>query len=275
MIKVQDSRVEELVEKLLSGEEHLSFSSLNAFAQSPKAFIDYKFLEKEETPAIVYGSVVHCLTLEPEKFDLDFFVFRDLDICKEIGGTVPRNTNRYKAWAAEEKLKAGERTTINEELYNKAVLASEQILSNNASKWLIKECYGKEVEMDWEFKNFKFLGYKDAEAADFILDLKTCQDADPRAFQRNLILSNYFIQAAMYLYGTGVDKDFYFIAVDGNLEVSVHKLERELIMYGMERYDQLVKYFNTCIIMNAWDKSYDFYSDRRDGAYLAEKPRYI
>jgi hypothetical protein len=57
-----------IISGLMSGESHLSYSSLKAFKKSPIDFINYKMGKKETTDAMLFGSMLHCLVLEPQDF---------------------------------------------------------------------------------------------------------------------------------------------------------------------------------------------------------------
>ena len=71
--------------------DYLSYSALKAFAKSPNHYLQYVNKEHTETPAMVLGSLTHCLVLEPERFAAKFAVAPKVD----------RRTNSGKAlWAA-------------------------------------------------------------------------------------------------------------------------------------------------------------------------------
>lgn len=266
---------DDIVQKLMSGEMRLSHSSLSAFAQSPKTFIDYKLGIKEETDSMIYGSMVHCLVLEPDDFENRYFFINDADICAQIGGAKPRATKQYKEWYQYEIAGAGGRTIIDQDDYTHAKIVAENVRHNRASRKIMNQCPLHETKLEWEYKNFAFHGFKDGDGAEDIFDLKTCPDANPKKFQREIVDKGYHRQAAMYVYGGGKPKNYYIIAVDKKSGVSVHKLTDELLGYGMDEYDRIVTAFNECILTDAWDQSYDFWSSRYDGVFMAAKPNWV
>jgi hypothetical protein len=269
------SRVDQIIDRLMSQEDHLSYSSLSAFKRSPKSFIDYKMGIKEETEAMQYGSMFHCLVLEPEDFANRFHVLDDRDICIQIGGAKPRATNAYKAWYATAMQEAGNKTLVETDDFLAAQIAANNVLFNRASSKVLDMASEREKPIEWEFKNFKFKGFKDGDGEKIIFDLKTCADANPKKFQRDIVDKGYYLQAAMYLYAGGEQKDYYIIAVDKKNGVSVHKLEMALIQHGMDEYNDILDKFNHCILKDAWNQSFDFYSDRFDGTFMCEKPAYL
>lgn len=271
----QHEQIERIVADLMSHEGHLSYSSLSAFKSSPRDFVRYKLGDREETEAMLYGAMLHCLVLEPNDFFNRYHCLDDRDICNQIGGAKPRATNQYKAWKAAALTEAGDKILVETEDYEAAKIAANNILYNRASQKILNLCPEREKPIHWEFKNFKFHGFIDATGESATLDIKTMPNAAPREAQREIVKRGYHIQAAMYLYAEGKVKDYYIIAVDRKNGISVHKMERALIEQGMEDYDKLLDAFNECILKDAFDQSYDFWSERFDGIFMCEKPGYL
>ncbi len=264
-----------IINSLMSGESWLSYSSLKAFKKSPIDFINYKLGKKETTDAMLFGSMLHCLVLEPNDFDSRYHCLDDTDICNQIGGAKPRATNKYKEWKETALADAGDKVLVETNDYISAKIIASNVLHNRASRKILDICWEHEKGIEWEFKNFKFKGFIDGLGIGAICDLKTCQDADPEFFQRDIIKNCYHIQAAMYLYAEGKMQDYYIIAVDRKGGVSVHKLRMELIEQGMKDYNELLDKFNFCILRDAFDQSYDFHSKRFDGIFDMEKPKWM
>lgn len=256
----------------------LSYSSLSAFKESPARFVEYKFRQKATTDAMLYGSMVHCLVLEPEDFDNRYFTFDDSAKCSEIiagGAKSPRATKIYKEWYAAEAEQAGERIVVTPDDFRAAQAVARTVTNNRASAKVLRVCPQHEKPIEWEYKNFKFHGFIDGDGDENTFDLKTCADAAPDKFQRDIVRMDYHVQAAMYLYGNRKVKNYYIIAVDKTGGVSVHKMHDKLLEKGMEEYDRLVGKFNECILSEGWDQNYDYWSPRHDGIYVAEPPNYM
>ena len=266
--------VDEIISKLMRHETHLSFSSLKCFGENPKAFIDYKLKTITPTPAMVYGSMMHCLVLQPELFEQRYFVLDDAEIVADIGGAKPRATNKYKDWKNEQEALAGEKIIVSAEDYLQASMQNIAIKTNRSSNKILKQTKEAEKEIEWEYKNFIFNGVIDR-IGDVVLDLKSCADAEPRKFQREIINRQYHLQAAMYLKGIAEVKPYYIIAIDADCNISVHELSESLINYGLEEYDRLLERFNECILNDELNSSYDFWAERFDGVYVADKPEYL
>ncbi len=267
-------KINEIVGRLLSKESHLSYSSLTQFKDSPKAFIDYKLKAYEQTDAMIYGAMVHCLILEPAEFENRYYVLDDAEIIMEIGGAKPRATNAYKSWKYAEELKADGKIVVNSDDFKAAQIQSLNVRHNYAAKLVMNKVIETEKKIEWEDKNFLFKGVIDGFGS-VIVDLKSCADASPRKFQRDIVSMDYHLQAALYLKGIGKNLPYYIIAFDKSNGVSVHQLTETLLTHAMKEVDALLDQFNKCILEDGFNKSYDFYSERFDGAYYCDKPAYL
>lgn len=268
-------KIDLLIRKLMSGESWLSFSSMNNFRESPKEFIEYKLKEKKTTDAMLFGSMVHCLVLEPNDFENRYAVLDDKDICIQIGGAKPRATKAYKEWKEIFLQEIGEREPVTPEAFLFAQIIADNVINNRASKKVFRQIEVKEHPVEWEYKNFKFKGFIDGMSDKIVFDLKTCASAKPKKFQRDIIDKGYYLQAAMYLTALGRMLPYYIIAVDTKGGVSVHKLHNHLIEHGLKEYEKLLDEFNKCILIDGFDQSYDFFAESYDGIFTADKPAYL
>lgn len=273
--QIQHGNTQPIIDGLMDHTGHLSFSSLKAFAESPATFMEYKIAKREPTDAMIFGSMLHCLVLEPEDFDKRYLCLDDADICNQIGGAKPRATKVYKEWKAVAMAEAGKRELVETGDATAAKIIASNVLHNRASAKILNMCPQREKGIEWEFKNFNFKGFIDGKGEKAKLDLKTCPDANPRKFQRTIIEEKYYLQGAMYTYAEGENVPYYIIAVDRKGGVSVHKLEDKLIEHGMTEYSTLLDRFNECILKDSFNQSYDFWSDRFDGTFMAEKPGWL
>src|SRR5688572_30277110 len=138
--QIQQPSAATLIESLMSGEGHLSFSSLKAFADSPSSFLEYKLAKPEPTDAMLFGSMLHCLILEPQDFDKRYLCLDDADICNSIGGAKPRATKAYKEWKAIAIAEAGERLIVETNDYLAAKIMAYNVRSNRASRKILDMC---------------------------------------------------------------------------------------------------------------------------------------
>lgn len=271
----REDKVNELIGLFMGGEKHLSYSSLKAFADSPNEFIRYCLRERVQTDAMIFGTIVHCLVLEPDAFTDRYFVLNDLEIISDIGGAKPRATNRYKEWVQAQHDKNPGKECVTMEVYVTAEIMARNVRNNRAAAIVLNRCNEAEKKIEWEYMNMKFRGILDKIGKNAICDFKTCSDANPQIFQREIIKMKYYLQAAMYERGVTEYRPYYIIAADKKGGVSVHKISDALMQYGFNEYDQLLTRFNECILKERFDWSYDFYSEFETGHFIMEKPAYL
>lgn len=247
----RDDRLRDLIGRIERREEKLSHSSFNSFCKSPLHFISYKLRERETTPAMIFGSMVHCLILEPDEFDKRYFIAPKCD----------RRTKAGKAIWAETLAIAGDRELTKQEDYDKALKIKKRVYSNDASGWVMSQITETERAVEWKFGGYDWRGYIDGIGENVVLDLKKVVDASPRKVERLIKYEGYGRQAAHYLRAVGnPDLDFYFICFDENANVSVHKMTRGALAVEYEQIDFYMGKFQLCAFKNDWNKSFDFYA---------------
>jgi len=263
----------ELIEKIKKGESKLSYSSIAQFKKSPRSFIDYKLGKKEQTDAMKLGSLVHCLILTPDLFEKAYFVFDDSEKVNEIGGGNPRATTVYKAWKAEKLLTVEDKITLSKSEFDQASLMADAVLNNSSSKKIIEKCAEREKKVFFEFNDLSFISFFDGIGTELIADIKICQDADPKKFQRTIINDGYYLQAGVYMTAIEELKPYFLIAVDRSGGVSVHLLMDNLIEHGMNEFDKLTREFKDCMINNDFHCSYEYRAF--EGIHKIDKPAYL
>lgn len=148
----------------------VSPTSINQFFDSPSRFWKYSSLnpnkeKKEPTPAMLFGRLVHCLTLTPEAFEVDFIVeptkpegaIETVDDIKSLLTklNVPFKKSAPKAelmavvrefapqaiiWDDIKeafKVSAGRKTIVSQEDYAKAKSMQDAMLANKAVRQLV------------------------------------------------------------------------------------------------------------------------------------------
>lgn len=74
---------------------------------------------------------------------------------------------------------------------------------------------------------------------DYIIDIKTCQDASPKGFRTAVYKYAYHLQATFYSEALGYDsKKFRFIAIENNhpFNIAVYKMSDNMIEQGKEAW---------------------------------------
>lgn len=228
---------------------YISNSQLNAFRRSPAHWVHYITSPKEQTDAMIRGSLAHAISLEQP---LDkFFVFNP-DERPEPDKTFGSNKN--KEWkAAIYEANAGKMVIDTVTLAECKAMRDALYNEPEAHKYLTGEY---EAKLEWQCLGLNFMGIRDISSDTYIVDLKFVQSADPRDFRRYLFREGLYRQGGMYLDGemggqfTGdPHKRVLFIAVEQTppYGVSVNELDLETIMYGINEYRMLAGNLKACI----------------------------
>lgn len=236
----------------------ISNSSLGWMYKSPAYYkyrIDFPQFQ-ESTPALTMGSLVHCLVLEPENFNRDFWILKTETRPQQDKGMT---SNINKAWKLEQEQEHSEQDLITEDVLIQAEAISKSL--NREAKSLIT-AKGNEFEktIEWNKDGFDMKGKIDICNDYFLADLKTAQSSDPDTWQRKAYWDfQYYRQAAVYLDGdadgiyTG-DKEFYFIVVEkfAPYLVSIHKVSSSIIAKGMVQYRDMLAKIKKCQDSDNW-----------------------
>lgn len=276
--------IKELISKIEDGSMTLSFSALKAFSNSPKDFIAYKLRTYEPSDAMVLGDVLHTIVLQPEMFDVKFFLLNDSEVCANIGGLKPRATKEYKQWKEIELTKNTGKVLVDNETYQSAFSMRNSLFENHVSQRYLNKIIAKEHEVNWTFMDRQFKGFIDggnfAQDSTIIIDLKKVVSAHPKKVERVIVDEMYYLQLAMYRMAIKQSHDIdlelskcYIISVDANCHVSVNKIHADLLKYGEEKLVHLIKKFNECTFKNKWHEDYEFWSEY-GGIFLVDRPAY-
>lgn len=180
---------------------YLSYSALKAFAKSPNHYLQYINRELVETPAMVLGSALHCLVLEPDEYSKRYITAPKFD----------RRTKAGKEQAEAWELAADGRTHITADQEQAAMAMKSAIMSHRVASELLEQTR-REVPFKGDIEGVQFKGVVDALGDRYAVDIKTTADASPDAFRRQASQLDYHLQAAIYTQLTG--KVFKWIAVE-------------------------------------------------------------
>lgn len=231
----------------------ISNSQLTAFKRSPAHWKQYVTTPKKQTDAMVLGSISHCLALEKEKFEDNFFLM-DLEQMP-----MPEKDFRTKvnaAWKEEQLQAAGSKIIVDTAILGKSKKMVEALYNDSVAVKFLQEGAQFESKLEWSCLGLKFLGIRDITSDEFIADLKFVNNADPFVFRNYLFREGVYRQGGMYLDGemngefTGdPHKRVLFIAVESDepFGVSVHELQPEVINFGISEYRMLSQQLKMCL----------------------------
>lgn len=228
----------------------LSASGLRRLRQSPA---HYRFADDNEaTPAMIAGTLAHCVLLEPGALDDRYAVRPD---------GLDGRTRDGKAWLAtvREGVTVIDQeqadTAFNQALSIRKLPEVSELLSRGAGEvsafWLDDETGIRcKCRPDW---------VSPAGDGVILFDLKTCPDASGRGFQRKVAQMAYHLQAAWYCDGyakaTGTPVlGFVFGAVEGAKPwaAAAYMLDDESMAKAREEVRTLVRLYSICKTHDLW-----------------------
>ena len=237
----------------------LSFSSLKAFSESPRAFVHYKKGRRVTTPAMLKGTLIHRRILEPSEYLHTVEVFD--------------GARRGAAWTDFKEANSMKDivTRAESEVINGAYHATKE----HPLAWeLINGCTHYEQEVSWRIDELPFRGFIDGYNDSYALDLKTMPDISFKAVERQIWSYKYFMQAALYKRGLaerGIDMQaYYIVAVQASAphNVAVYRFDNAYLHRGDMIARDLVKQWRE------WDGKPTHAPDTLNSPQVIDAPLY-
>lgn len=220
------SKVLNLPQEEYRADEGVSRSELHTLARSPMHYKYAQEHQRKDTPALLFGSALHCYVLEYGRFADDYIVV----------GKIDRRTTEGKAQLAE--IEATGKIPISDEDYATIKAMSDSIRSNPYAVRLLSG----EHEVSY-FTTDPTTGIRvkcrpdcrvDLGGVSVIVDLKTTRSASIESFSRACLDYGYDLQAAMYKQIVdeveGKPHRFVFIAVEKDPPYACNVLEADELM---------------------------------------------
>lgn len=256
-VEPKESEIQAVIDSLHRDDFTLSYSSISAFGISPRAFIAYKVRERKETDAMLLGTVVHCLILEPDTFSSRYVVGPNLnastiegkeawvEFAAERGVVIEKNEKGKYNMPKLEDLKAAIKAAsglqvITGKMYEEARFRARCAVKNRAFQFVLSRITQTEVDTPEGFtisvgpSNYRFKGRIDGQGEGIRMDIKNVRDASRHAAARTIQYSGMAMQAYIYEQAYGV-ADYYICCIDPTGETSVHRLSRKMILDAGEQ----------------------------------------
>lgn len=231
----------------------ISWSRLKHYDRSPAHFLEAWLNPPEPTPAMTLGSALHCLVLEPGKFEARYVAAPE---------GIDRRTKDGKAAWAEFEAGANGKTILTAEQMRQVQGMAQAIAVSVAGKALAA-CPNREQTIEWTdlVTDLPCKGVLDAWGDRWIIDIKTVDDASARAFARTVANYQYHGQGAFYLDGlsiahppTGGPRYFLLVAVEKSPPhgVRVYMCSADMIVTGRQLYLKLLGRHAECVAAGEW-----------------------
>ena len=241
----------------------VSRSGLSKIKKSPlhywEEYLDPGREREQPGKALVLGSMVHTLCLEPEKFDSEFAVLEKVDL---------RTTAGKQAKALFEERSHG-KMIAQQDWYQLAQEISKKVIDHPRFDQLM---YGANIEQSiyWVDEDTGLLCKTRPDIwnaqISVLCDLKTSADSSHEAFGYSVKNYDYHMQAAMQIDGvfkaTGQNiagKRFCFFVAQTERphKPYLYTLDERMIELGRTEYKNCLKILKKCQESNKWDKDRD------------------
>lgn len=228
----------------------LSASGCKLILKSPAHYKADREIKREPTKAMVMGTIFHSLVLMPHE-NPEYAVQRQ-----------PWTTKEGKA--EKEHLQSLGVPIISEKEESAILAMRDAIYQHRMVVEMLDEAraytIAPESAIYWSggIAQVAMKCKPDAVTEDAILDLKTCFDASPDGFSRQIAQFGYAIQAAMYIDGvyheTGTKKKFRFIAIEKEppYAIGVYELDAASILTGEAKRQRAAVIYGRCRSNDTW-----------------------
>ncbi len=250
----------------------LSYSSLKQFNKSPEHFVHYLKGGFVPTAAMIFGSLLDKMILTPGTWQDDFIVKpekpplkKDLveQYGKETGAEMYiAGKANYEKWMEDN---AG-KTFVTQEQIDEAAFITKKVFANTEAAALLAMITStqRRVEFTDKATGLKVCGYLDGEGDTIIMDLKSCQSAEPEKFARQACDLGYHLQAAVYLEAAKLNgfrfPEYWFLCVETAepYGIAVIRASDEFIEYGKLELRNSLDNFKYCLDNRLFHQSYQF-----------------
>ena len=209
---------------------------------------------KKPTPDLIFGTLVHCLLLEPDNFSKQFAVWDDA-----IKKTTKEGKAAYAAFADD----LIGRQEVTRTMYEQAV---EMVLKLRSTPFVGKLLVGEhEMPIKWtdemtgEICKIRLDCLTEIGDTPVIVDYKTAADASRKGFENHAAKYGYHFQAGMYCEGveivTGKKPKFAFIVQEKDPPYAVNVFdadEMEFIQKGKDKMRELLGIYHECKQTGNW-----------------------
>lgn len=261
-IKKRKEEINALIDSIMSGQSHLSFSSMKAFATGgPRGFINYK-LDKKSTGAMDSGTAFHCAILEPERYADEYFVFDDSAKCAELvsnGAKSPRATAEYKAWKAEQLAKFEGKIEVSAEDHENYINMSAYFRECNLTSKVFSEIYATEKNYLFNRGGFKINANVDALIPCSSIDIKTIAQCNDKKCRWAIADNMYQMQGGVYSLATGIKKH-QIIFIDADCNVGRYIMGADKISQAVDQFDYYIAMFRNAAECGDWTIGAEFFN---------------
>lgn len=229
----------------------LNYSGAKQILRSPAHYQAWLKAEKKDTPALKFGRLAHLAALQPDVSRETVFIAPECDRRTKAG------KETYEAFAASLPLNA---EVIDAETAEKIAGVAKAVHAAFDKLGVSKEHYVAEKAVFGKHNGTDIKGRPDLITkirgcdADYIIDVKTCQSAEPDAFARDVWSYKYHLQQAFYGTLCNTGRNFIIVAVEKEPPFAwrIYSLSEETHQAGLKLMNEAVNIFKMCNAFNTW-----------------------
>lgn len=243
--------------------QRIGKSGLDLIHKSPAhyyaKYLDPNRAWETQTPTLAFGSALHVAVFEPHKYASHVAIAPELN---------KRTNSGKEEWQA--FLEANKRKTIIDAETHLHVMKMKEAVYSHPSAAVLLESGIAEQRIDWNWDGEDDEGNPimvrckikpDWIASnDFIVDLKSTEDASPQGFGKSVWNYRYHVQGGFYSEGLAASRDgefprgFIFIAVEKSppYAVALYYLTPEQMEIGRREYTKDLRVYHRCLQTNEW-----------------------
>ena len=230
----------------------LSHSTLKNMEPTPAHCFAYMQEKPEPTPAMILGTLTHSLVLEPASPLPQLAVKpEDMKFSTTVG----------KEWRAAREQEG--RLIVTSDAYKSLLGMTREIAAHPFARQLLSQGQTELslfAKAPFERSLLRKCRIDFVPQGNYLVDVKTCEDASPEGFAKTLFNFGYFTQAAWYLdlWNDSVPEEpkegFMFIAVEKAppYAAAVYSVAKDAIERGREINTIRAKKWSFCHLNNHW-----------------------
>jgi len=227
--------------------DYLSSSDIRKLLRSPA---HYRAPSPVASPAQEFGTLAHVAVLEPETWAERYKPAPKYD----------RRTKEGKLAYENQQLRAVADgiTFVSEDTHAHVERCASAVHAHLGSSGILAGGVAEVSGFCDEFNGVKSRIKPDYRTPEFIVDLKTTQDARPDSFLRSIMTFGYCVQAAYYLDVAqaidGETRKFCWVAVEKEppYAVAVYEASDAMIRHGRAQYLKAIELYKECSALDMW-----------------------
>lgn len=222
----------------------LSASGAKVLLKSPARFRHERDAPPAPSAEMRFGSMLHCLVLEPDQFEERYAIAPDVDKRTTAG------KEAFARWQFNNKGK----DAVSVDEYDRANRMADAVMRQAGSLLTGGEA---EKPVLWE-RDGALLKAKMDYVGECIVDLKTTSADDEEGLIRAAWTFGYHISAAAYqeaaevLTGRKLDKMFVFVTKTEPHDVVILKAGDEFLSRGKAKWDAAIRLYSACMEFDNW-----------------------